>query len=212
VNDVARWVAETSRDVRRGALSSGDGYAAVLQRNYDASVEDVWDAITTPRRLEQWFLPVSGDLRPGGTFQLEGNAHGEILECIPPHLFRVTWLYGDNPRNEVVARVSAAAGGGASLELEHGAPGQGEAAAGFILGVGPGWDPALVALGTYLRGEIPDKTWWETSPEARELIGRSIKAWSAVLNERGVASPDAVARAAEASIEMYLGGEAPPES
>jgi len=205
VIDVARWVAETNRDVRRGADSGGGGHAAVLRRSYDTTVENVWGALTDPKRLEQWFLPVSGDLRLGGTFQLQDNAHGEILECDPPRLLRVSWKYGDMAPNEVVARVSEAPGGGAVLELEHASPADADEAPGFILGVGPGWDPALVALGTLLQGEVPDKTWWQTSPEARELIEQSIQAWATELNDSDIASPKVVSEAADATREMYLG-------
>jgi hypothetical protein len=31
-------------------------------------------------------MPISGELRVGGSFQLEGNAGGEILTCEPPRL------------------------------------------------------------------------------------------------------------------------------
>ena len=35
-----------------------------------------------PERIPRWFLPVSGDLRLGGRYQLEGNAGGEVLEVL----------------------------------------------------------------------------------------------------------------------------------
>lgn len=78
----------------------------------------------------------------------------------------------------------------------------------FVLGVGPGGDPALVALDLHLRGELPeDKSSWAESPEAHELIEGSVRAWAAVLNERGIASPSVVATAADASLAFYTGGE-----
>ena len=36
-------------------------------------------------------LPVSGDLRIGGRYQLEGNAGGTVESCDPPTAF--TWKY-----------------------------------------------------------------------------------------------------------------------
>jgi uncharacterized protein YndB with AHSA1/START domain len=51
-------------------------YTVVLSRVYDAPVADVWDACTDPERIPRRFLPVSGDLQPGGRFRLEGNAGG----------------------------------------------------------------------------------------------------------------------------------------
>ena len=35
---------------------------AVAVRSYDTTVDDLWDAITTPERLARWFMPVEGDL------------------------------------------------------------------------------------------------------------------------------------------------------
>src|SRR5699024_4285888 len=55
-----------------------------LEQTYPAPLADVWAAVTTAERIQRWFLPVSGDLRPGGRYQFEGNAGGEILACEPP--------------------------------------------------------------------------------------------------------------------------------
>ena len=57
------------------------GRHVLLRRRYDAAVEDIWDAFTDPDRMKRWFLPVTGDLRVGGCFQLEGNAGGDILSA-----------------------------------------------------------------------------------------------------------------------------------
>jgi len=45
----------------------------------------------------RWFLPLHGDLREGGSFQLEGNAGGDILTCTPPQLLRVTFGHLTSP-------------------------------------------------------------------------------------------------------------------
>ena len=34
---------------------------------YRRRIEDVWDACTTAERIGRWFLPVTGDLRLGGS-------------------------------------------------------------------------------------------------------------------------------------------------
>jgi Activator of Hsp90 ATPase homolog 1-like protein len=62
------------RTVGDATLPGGDAKVVALERTYPAQPEDVWDAITTPERVARWFLPVTGDLRLGGTYQLEGNA------------------------------------------------------------------------------------------------------------------------------------------
>ncbi|MDE2795185.1 MAG: SRPBCC family protein [Gemmatimonadota bacterium] len=68
--------------------------AATLSRHYATTAGDLWDAVTNAERIPRWFMPVSGDLEPGGRFQLEGNAGGVIEECEPPSRVAVTWEFG----------------------------------------------------------------------------------------------------------------------
>ena len=62
--------------------------AVTLARSYATTVEDLWDAVTNGERILRWFLPISGELAPGGRYQLEGNAGGVITACEPPITFR----------------------------------------------------------------------------------------------------------------------------
>lgn len=57
--------------------------AVVMARSYPTNIDDLWQAITDPGRIRRWLLPVSGDLRLGGTYQLQGNAGGVIERCAP---------------------------------------------------------------------------------------------------------------------------------
>ena len=158
MTDVAGWIAGTERDVRRRQFRGAERHAVVLRRTYDAPVAQVWEASTDPAQVPQWFLPISGDLREGGTYQFEGNAGGRILECGRPRRVRLEWLYGDMPPSEVTATVSRL-DGGTTVELEHvGSADEPSAAVQFALGVGAGWDPALVALEEHLTGQAPDAT------------------------------------------------------
>src|SRR4029077_7823606 len=137
--------------------AAGEGRAIRLQRTYDAPVEDVWDALTSPERITRWFLPISGDYRVAGRFQLEGNAGGEILSCERPHRFRVTWAYGevgDADVSELEVRLTSAGDGSTTLELEHNAVVPDEPWAEYGPGaVGVGWDQGLLGLSLHLRGE-----------------------------------------------------------
>jgi uncharacterized protein YndB with AHSA1/START domain len=181
------------------------GYAAVARRTYDASPEELWAAVTSSVQLEQWFLPVSGDLREGGTFQLEGNAGGTVLECARPRRLRLTWVFGEAPANEVTVTLTPAGGGRTTLELEHAAPVSGEAVPGFVLAVGVGWDPALVALGQHLGSQLPDKKWWLESEDAKRFMWESVRTWAGVLSRRRIASPELVAKVAEETAAFYTG-------
>src|SRR6476619_4582258 len=93
--DIVNQIEAVRREVGEGRIAAGEGRAVRLRRTYDAPVEDVWDAVTNPERISRWFLPISGDLRLGGRYQLEGNAGGEILACEQPRRYRVTWVYGE---------------------------------------------------------------------------------------------------------------------
>jgi len=39
-----------------------------MEDGFDTDIEDVWSALTDPRRLARWIGEVEGDLRLGGEF------------------------------------------------------------------------------------------------------------------------------------------------
>ncbi|MEO0973743.1 MAG: SRPBCC domain-containing protein [Pseudomonadota bacterium] len=202
MSDILGAVADVARDVE----ASEDGACTVvLRRPYDFPVEAVWRACTTPAHLEAWFLPISGTLAPGGRYQFEGNAGGEILNCEAPQCLRVSWLYADHPDQEVSLHLAPQASGSV-FELRHWTP-RATSALELPFAVGPGWDSSLVALGAYLGGQLPERSWWE-SPGGVALIERSARAWQRVLVARELASPDAAERAADQAIAFYTGIEA----
>ena len=92
---------------------------AVAVRAYDTTVTDLWEAITTPERLVRWFLPVEGDLKPGGRYQLKGNAGGIISRCDPPEALDLTWEYGGGT-GWVTVRLETDGRGGAPDPRAHG--------------------------------------------------------------------------------------------
>jgi uncharacterized protein YndB with AHSA1/START domain len=197
-------------------IPAGEGHTVVLRRRYDAPIEEVWDAITDPDRIGRWFLPVTGDLRLGGSYQLKGNAGGEILVCEPPRLLKVTWVYGEAPTekdvSEVEVRLAPGAGGDTEFELEHAAVVPDEFWARFGPGaVGVGWDMGLLGLALHLRDEsIEDPEAWQLSPEGRAFATASAAAWGAALAAAGAADAE-VAAAVENTTAFYAPDpEAPP--
>ena len=58
--------------------------AVVAARVYDTDPKDLWDALTNPERIPRWFSPVTGELKLGGRYQIQGNAGGTITRCDPP--------------------------------------------------------------------------------------------------------------------------------
>ena len=92
--DVASQIGAVTRKVGTRQHNDRPARLAVASRTYNTTAEDVWDALTNAERIPRWFLPVSGDLRLGGRYQLEGNAGGEITRCEPPRYLALTWEYG----------------------------------------------------------------------------------------------------------------------
>jgi uncharacterized protein YndB with AHSA1/START domain len=163
---------------------AGKAHTVTLSRSYDAAIDDVWDAISNPDRLKRWFLPVTGEFRLGGKYQIEGNAGGEILVCDAPTLLKVTWVYGEQAESdisEVVVRLCAKGAEETHFELEHTATVDPSFWGQFGPGaVGVGWDLTLLGLGLHLQGgSIGDPNAWQSTPEAREFMTRSSQLWGA---------------------------------
>src|SRR4249919_310337 len=53
-----------------GALRSADGKGVVrMEDRFDTDIDDLWSALTDPRRLARWLGEVEGDLSQGGEFR-----------------------------------------------------------------------------------------------------------------------------------------------
>lgn len=207
MSEIADRINAVHRELGTKSIPAGEGKVVLLRRSYDATIEDVWEACTDPERLKRWFLPVTGDLRVGGEYQLEGNAWGEIVRCEPPRLLKVTWILGENATekdvSEVEVRLSTGADGAAVLELEHAAVVDPDFWGRFGPGaVGVGWDTGLHGLAVHLGGEDFDEESWQHTPEAKDFLTRSSQAWGQAHLASG-ADPDAVAAAVEATTNFY---------
>jgi uncharacterized protein YndB with AHSA1/START domain len=206
MSDIVDQINHIRRQVGSRTVAEGDARTLVLRRTYDATVEDVWDACTDPERIGRWFLPVSGDLKLGGHYQLEGNAGGEILRCEPPQLLKVSWLFGeDSGFSEVELRLTAEdEAERTTVELEHVAVVPPEMWDQFGPGaVGVGWDLMMLGLGLHLSGDtIDDLATWQESDEAREFMTRSSEAWGEAYGASGAPS-DVVAAAVRSTTGFY---------
>jgi uncharacterized protein YndB with AHSA1/START domain len=178
--DIARHIGAVTRRVEARFHEGRPARVAIATRDYDTTVEDLWDAVTNPERIPRWFLPISGDLRLGGHFQLEGNAGGEIIACEPPRRFEVTWAC-NSPVSWVTVTLQEE-GDGTRLELEHLTHIEGDFWDQFGPGaVGVGWELGLMGLGEHTAtGFIADPAAaaaWSASAEGKDFVRRSSKAW-----------------------------------
>ena len=196
------------RAVGDGTLPAGAARTITLARTYPAAIEDVWSALTEPERIERWLLPVTGDLRLGGTYQLEGNAGGEIRVCEPPRRLQVTWNFGEPPGPEDSSLVDVRLqpdGEGTLLELEHVAVVPPDMWDQFGPGaVGVGWDLSLIGLAKHLAGEeLGEHVEVEQDPAMRDCMAASAEAWGEAHRAAG-ADPETVTSTVAATTAFYV--------
>jgi uncharacterized protein YndB with AHSA1/START domain len=213
VIDVTEQINTIRRQVGKRVLQAGEARIVTISQTYDAAIEDVWDACTSTKRIPRWFLPVSGDLRLGGHYQLEGNAGGTIERCDPPKSFAATWEYGGEV-SWIEVRLSAEPEGGTRFEIEHAAHIDDERWAEFGPGaVGVGWDLVLVGLTLHLSsGDAVDpreSAAWTASEEGKRFMSLSSRRWYDANVEAGTDKADAQV-AADRTTAAYTAG-APEE-
>jgi uncharacterized protein YndB with AHSA1/START domain len=100
-----------------GSLRSADGKGVVrIEDRYATDIDDLWSAVTDPRRLARWIAGVEGDLRVGGQFRArftsgwEGT--GRVEACEPPRRLLVrTWETGEPEDPDEVLEATLTADG-----------------------------------------------------------------------------------------------------
>lgn len=200
-------LAEMQRSVafleREGKPASAVG----LSRSFAATPEDLWDAVTRGDRIPRWFAPVSGNLEPGGRYQVEGNASGTIVACESLSHFGLTWEFGGDT-SWVEVQVWEEEAGRIGLSLVHTAhlsehweqfgPGA----------VGVGWEMAFLGLALHLADPSapkPEMEEFATSPEGRAFITGSSEGWAEAAIAAGTEAE--TARAAAGRTAAFYTGE-----
>ena len=200
-----------AREVRTGSRGGAPTKIAIARRTYPTDPADLWDALTNADRIPRWFLPVSGELKPGGRYQLEGNAGGVVERCEEPESFAVTWEFGETVTWLEITL--APDGAGTRLELAHEAPVNPAMWGQFGPGaVGVGWDLALMGLALHLEsGAAVDPATaitFPTSPDGIAFVERSAAGWA----DAAVRDGDAAGPAHEAAARTVAFYTIPPEA
>jgi uncharacterized protein YndB with AHSA1/START domain len=148
-----------------------DGRGAVRMEDlYDTDVDDLWSAVTDPRRLARWVAQVDGDLHVGGLvharFTSGWDGPGRIDVCEAPRRLVVTLAPG-TPEETVVEATVAAEEAGSRLVVEE---------RGLLLGElpahGAGWQAHVEDLGAHLEGRRAGDwhaRWTALTPTYRDL-------------------------------------------
>ncbi|MGN9776962.1 SRPBCC family protein [Micromonospora sp. H33] len=209
MTDATSQISTVRRQLGRRVLEAGEARVMTISQTYDAPLEDVWDACTNPERIPRWFLPVSGDLRLGGRYQLEGNAGGTVERCDPPKSFAATWEMGGDV-SWIEVRLTPVEDGRTRFELEHVAHVAQEFWDQYGPGaVGVGWDLALLGLASHLGGAgagvTPEESAaWIASDEGRRFVAFSSERWRDASVADGTDEAEARA-AADRTTAFYTG-------
>jgi len=212
LNDVTHQISAVRRTVGKRVLEAGEASVVTVSRLYPADLDDLWDACTKPERIQRWFLPVEGELRLGGRYQLVGNAGGVVERCDPPKGFAATWEFGGEV-SWIELKLTPEADG-TRFELEHVAHVDDERAAEFGPGaVGIGWDSILLGLFQHVTSpetaiKPSEAMAWMLSPEGKAFVTASSEDWYRANVEAG-ADPAAARAAADRCTAAYT--TAPPE-
>ena len=178
----------------------------ILSRIFDTTLLDLWDAVTSARRIPLWFLPITGELGLGGKYQLEGNAGGTIETCDYLNHIGLTWKFGEDV-SWVYIRFTHARGDRARLTLTHTSilsdfwdtygPGA----------TGVGWEMCFLGLALYTSDpdfEKPDPEEFAYSEDGKAMLTSSSEAWAQASITAGTDSDKAIAAAAQTTA-FYTG-------
>jgi uncharacterized protein YndB with AHSA1/START domain len=209
--DVDHQIKAVQRGIGTRTIDTGEAHVLTISQSYDTDPADLWDAVTNIERIPRWFLPISGDLKVGGSYQLKDHANGTVLSCDPPKNFTATWEYGGNV-SWIDVSISSEGPDRARLVLEHIAhvtddemwrqfgPGA----------VGMGWDSMLLGLAIHLStGESVDPSegqQWLGTEEGRRFLALSADEWYAAHVALGE-DPAAARASADRCLKTYLGEE-----
>ena len=160
-----------------GTLRSADGKGIVrMQDRYDTDIDDLWSALTDPRRLARWIAEVEGDLRLGGEFRArftsgwEGT--GRVEACEPPRRLLVSTRDAEGPDEGVLEATLSADGDQTILVIEErGLPIE------HLAAHGAGWQVHVEDLAAHLAGrercDIKAR-WTELIPDYQALADVSL--------------------------------------
>ncbi|HEY1331172.1 MAG TPA: SRPBCC domain-containing protein [Actinomycetota bacterium] len=168
-----------------GSLRSADGTGIVrIEDRIDTDIDDLWSALTDPKRLTGWYGEVDGELRPGGALHLHVVSDGwygtgHVDACEPPGRLRVTtretdesWKAGQGaaPFDETIELTLTGDGDRTHLVIEVGGLPLDK-----IAFYGVGWQIHVEHLAAYLAGRDAGDTearWDQLIPPYKDLAAK----------------------------------------
>jgi len=198
------------RAVRESTREGEPVRIVIGERSYSTDVLDLWDAITNIERIPRWFSPITGELKAGGHYQLEGNASGKILQCDPPETLNITWEYAGNISWVTISLTPESSG--SRLKLQHTMLKDDSSEAHWEQfgpgATGLGWDLSFLELGLHIAsGDTIDRKAdeaWMVSDAGKTFMRSCADAWAEAHIADG-AAPDIAHAMAQQTFNAYTG-------
>jgi uncharacterized protein YndB with AHSA1/START domain len=154
--------------------TEGGKGAVRIEDLYNTGIDDLWSALTDPRRLARWIADVEGDLRLGGQiharFTSSWEGPGRIDVCQAPRHLAVTMSPGMADETVIEATLAPERDQTRLVIEERGLP------LGELADHGAGWQAHVEDLTAHLHGQPAGdwKTRWATlRPAYRDLLASS---------------------------------------
>jgi len=208
--DVKQQISAVRRTAGSRRLEAGEARVSTISETFDTGIDDLWDVVTDPERIRRWFLPVAGDLREGGNFQIENHAGGTISRCDKPQGYAATWEYGGDV-SWIEVRLTAEGPDRTRLELEHVAHVADEFWEKFGPGAtGLGWDSMFYGMAGHVSDAETaltpaDAVAWLATDEGHEFLRLSADAWTEA-DIAGGTDADEARPKGDRSYAAYTGG------
>ena len=209
--DFGLHLTEVERSVSFLERDGQQARAITLSRLYSTTIEDLWDAVTNGQRIPRWFAPVTGELQLNGSYQVEGNASGQVTECEPLSHYSLTWEFAGEV-SWVDVRL-AADGDAVRLSLTHTAHPSPHWDAYGPGAAGVGWEWAFLGLAFHVaQPDAPrvDEMEFVTSGNGRAFFGGSSDGWAQAAVAAGT-DAEVAAAAARRTTAFYTGEPEPTD-
>jgi len=177
-----------------------------LEQTFPTGIDDLWDVLTNVERIPRWFLPISGDLRLGGSYQLQGNASGTITACEAPRGFDATWEFGGGV-SWIEVRLTEVGAEQTRVSLAHIAHPEAHWDQFGPGAVGIGWDAGFLGLAIHLAtgSDAPaESEAWMVSEEGKAFYRASGEQWIAADIASGT-PPETATPRGQSTIAFYTG-------
>ncbi|MCU1364891.1 MAG: Activator of Hsp90 ATPase 1 family protein [Ilumatobacteraceae bacterium] len=151
-------------------IDAEDGSAVVVGRTFTQPIGVVWELLTSPASMVEWFGDFAGSAELRGAFSITfdgGSATGTVRECAAPDRLVVSWSWAHQDFETLLSVHLRETEAGTVVTLRQ------DGVIGPALGYSAGWSAYLAAAERQLSGRLRSEAAWQADWEiAFQMISR----------------------------------------